>query len=66
MNETYQIRVYLEDECPRIGSGWRTLTVTETDDYTYVTDSLGRRVRMKFTLLAEIKKASERRLQRAA
>jgi len=62
----YQVRIYLEDECRTIGTGWRTLTVTETDDYTYVTDAVGRRAKMRSILLRELIKASDERLGRAA
>ena len=61
-----KIRIYLEDELPTFGSGWRTFTVEETDDYTYLSDNFGRRALIKFTKLNDLIKESEARLRRAA
>ena len=47
MTET-KIRIYLEDEAPRIGSGWRTVSVKIGRKWTYITDTATkRRARLK-------------------
>lgn len=33
------VRIYLEDECPRIGSGWRTVDVKIGRKWAYFTDT---------------------------
>lgn len=61
-----KIRIYLEDEIPALGCGWRTFNVEETDDYTYLSDTFGRRVRINSVRLNEIIKSSEERLRKSA
>ena len=53
-NDGYQVRIYLEDEVRGMGAGWRTFTVIETDDYTYLVDGLGRRARINSILLGQL------------
>lgn len=33
------VRIYLEDECPRIGAGWRTVDVKIGRKWAYLTDT---------------------------
>jgi hypothetical protein len=54
MTEEYRVKIYFEDECPRIGSGWRTVTVREGRKWAYLTDCAGRRARVTLKLLDEL------------
>lgn len=52
--QTYEKRIYLQDECPRLGSGWRTLFVRKGRKWAYLSDRMGRKQRVTLKLLAEI------------
>lgn len=61
----YRTRIYFEDECPRLGSGWRTVTVEEGRKWSYLTESgSGKRVRISLDLLDRLE--SSRRMKEAA
>ena len=49
----YDVKVFLEDELPLFGSGWRTLHVNEgnSDTYARLTDCAGRTKRVKIELI---------------
>lgn len=48
---TYRTRIYFEDECPRLGCGWRTVMVRRGRKWAYLADATGRRQRIKLALL---------------
>lgn len=42
----YKVKLFFEDECPRIGSGWRVVTVDDDIDVTTLTSSNGATCRL--------------------
>ena len=60
----YQTRLFFEDECPQIGSGWRTVTVDDDIDVTTITDHVGNRCRIPTEQFDALVEASERRIIR--
>lgn len=56
MTDTYRLRVYLHDELPRIGSGWRDITYQEKREWVYVWDTYKpeRRHRVRLRQLEEL------------
>jgi hypothetical protein len=59
----YRTNLILEDECPRIGTGLRTVAIKEGSKWAYVTEvSTGRRQRLTVDELDVIERKSERRL----
>lgn len=55
MNE-YQARIYLQDEAPRIGSGWRTVLIKEGDKWAHLIDvASGRKQRIRIEVLDELR-----------
>lgn len=52
----YQARIYLEDEAPRIGSGWRTVLIREGDKWAHLTDvANGNRQRIRLDVLDRLR-----------
>jgi hypothetical protein len=48
-------RIYFEDECPRIGCGWRTVHIRKGRKWGYITDvASGRRQRVKLRVLEQL------------
>lgn len=46
--KTEKLRIYLEDEAPRIGCGWRTVAVKISHKWAYFTElSTGSRAKLK-------------------
>lgn len=56
-----QTEIYFQDECPRIGSGWRVVTVQEGDKWAYLRTSTGRKARVTLDQLDKLETSSERR-----
>jgi len=59
MNER-QTYIYLQDEAPRIGSGWRVVTVKEGDKWAHLSTTTGRRARLRIEEFDRLEAASER------
>ncbi len=54
--QTIAAQVYLEDEAPRIGCGWRTLNVTVGRKWIYLQErATGTRARLPIRLLDKLK-----------
>lgn len=52
--DTVRLRVYLHDECPRIGCGWRTVTALLGRKWVRITDDAGARARLTGQLWRDI------------
>ena len=51
-------KIYFEDECPRIGSGWRTVLIKTGRKWAYLIDPYtGNRSRIKKELLKQLNPA---------
>lgn len=50
----HTVTIYFEDECPRIGAGWRTVTVKEGRKWAYLTTASGRRQKITLDLLDKL------------
>jgi len=60
MAEQREIRIFFEDEAPRIGSGIRTVRVREGEKYAYLTDvASGRTQRLPIELFDKIEESQE-------
>lgn len=44
--ETQRLRIFLQDECPRIGCGWRTVTVAIGRKWVHLEDRVEQRARL--------------------
>lgn len=58
--------IYFQDECPRIGSGWRVVHVKEGDKWAYLSTDTGRRARVTLDLLDTLESGTERMQMRNA
>lgn len=60
MAETYRAHIYFQDECPRIGAGWRVVNVREGDKWAYLSTDTGRKARIKIDLWDKLEEGTER------
>lgn len=58
--EVRRAYIYFEDECPRIGSGWRVVDVREGDKWAHLSTETGRKARITLDTLDRLETATER------
>ena len=63
---SYTTKLFFEDECPQIGSGWRTVIVDDDIDITVITDCIGNKCRLSTNEFDSLVEASERRIIRCS
>ena len=61
---SYTTRLFFEDECPQIGSGWRTVTVDDDIDVTTIRDCVGNTCRIPTDVFDRLVGATEERQAR--
>lgn len=52
--------IYFQDECPKIGAGWRVVNIREGDKWAHLSTETGRKQRITLDLLDTLESASER------
>ena len=57
MRPTKRARVYLQDEIPAFGSGWRILVAQEGRKWVHLTDPQGRQRKILLALWRQIQEA---------
>jgi hypothetical protein len=62
MAEIRRARIYFQDECPRIGSGWRVVDVWEGEKWAHLATDTGRRSRIRLEELDRLEAGTERML----
>lgn len=60
----HTVKLYFEDECPQIGSGWRVVTVDDDIDVTTLTDHKGAVCKLPTEEYDRLLEATERLEQR--
>ena len=53
--QTQQVKIFFEDEAPRLGSGWRWVTVRIGRKWVRVRDHMGRTARFTVDQYAKLK-----------
>jgi hypothetical protein len=61
-----KVRVFLHDEIPALGCGWRWLEVRKSDTHVKLRDAMGREARCKLEVWNELKAGSVAMLDRMA